>query len=296
MNVVEQCRLCPRDCGVDRFGGEFGYCGEPETVRLARAALHYWEEPCISGDEGSGTVFFAGCNLRCVFCQNAPVARGKVGREVSPERLVQIYMELQDKGANNINLVTPSHYVPAIRRSLLTAREQGLRIPVVYNSSAYEKRETLQMLGGQVQIYLPDFKYWDTELAARYSGAPGYRLAAMEALDEMVTQVGEPTFDERGIMRSGVIVRHLLLPGCVEDSKKIVRYLFGTYGHHIYISLMNQYTPIEGVPPELARRVTESEYDELVDYALDLGVENGFIQEGETAEESFIPAFDYQGI
>lgn len=293
---LEECRLCPRDCGSRRAQGERGFCGQDERIFLARAALHFWEEPCLSGTKGSGTVFFSGCNLRCVFCQNRPVARGEAGREVSRERLAEIYLELQEKGAHNINLVTPSHYVPAIVRSLREARQAGLHIPVVYNTSAYEKPETLRMLEGEINIFLPDFKYWDEELSLRYSQAQDYREWARKALEEMVRQAGEPVFDEEGLMQSGVIVRHLLLPGCLGDAKKVLRYLHTTYGDHIYISLMNQYTPMPGVPEELARRVSRREYEELVDYALRIGITRGFMQEGPTAEESFIPAFDCEGV
>lgn len=294
--AIKECRACPRNCGVKREAGERGFCQETNRIFLARAALHFWEEPCISGDQGSGTVFFSGCNLRCVFCQNKPVAEGKAGMEVSPERLAEIYLELQEKGAQNINLVTPSHYTDAICISLDTARHQGLKIPVVYNTSSYEKPETLRQLEGRVQVYLPDFKYWSNEAARKYSGAEDYREWAKKALAEMVRQAGPPVFNPEGMLQSGVIVRHLLLPGHLSEAKQIVRYLYHTYGESIYISLMNQYTPMPGVPKELNRKVRRREYDALVNYALELGVEQGFIQEGETAEESYIPAFDYEGV
>lgn len=294
------CMLCPRKCGVDREHGERGICRETGRVRLARAALHMWEEPCISGEEGSGTVFFTGCNLRCVYCQNYALSRSERGKEISEERLAEIFLELQEKKANNINLVTPTHYIPQIIRALDTAKRRGLRLPVVYNSSGYERVESLRRLEGYVDIYLPDFKYWTLGLASRYSMAADYPQAARAAVSEMVRQTGDPEFDERGIMRKGVIVRHLLLPGCVEEGKAIVRYLYQTYGNAIYMSLMNQYTPLDtldaGTYPELNRKVTEEEYDALVDYAIELGVENGFIQEGETAKESFIPPFEMEGV
>ena len=275
-----------------------GYCGVKNTLRVARAALHFWEEPCISGEEGSGAVFFTGCNLRCVFCQNFQIARAEQGKEITIERLAEIFLELQEQKANNINLVTATHYVPQVVEALKLAKEQGLHIPVVYNCGGYESVETLKMLEDLVDIYLPDFKYVDTERAKRYSHAENYPEVAKAALAEMVRQQPEAEFDERGIMKKGVIVRHLMLPGGIKDSKAVVKYLYETYGDQIYISLMNQYTPLPHVEeyPEINRKVKKFEYDRLVDYAISLGVENGFIQEGETAEESFIPAFTNEGV
>ena len=275
-----------------------GYCGVKNTLRVARAALHFWEEPCISGEEGSGAVFFTGCNLRCVFCQNFQIARAEQGKEITVERLSEIFLELQAQKANNINLVTATHYVPQVVCALKRAKEQGLNIPVVYNCGGYESVETLKMLEGLVDIYLPDFKYVDTERAKRYSRAENYPEVAKSALAEMVRQQPEAKFDERGIMKKGVIVRHLMLPSGIKDSKAVVKYLYETYGDQIYISLMNQYTPLPHVEeyPEINRKVKKFEYDRLVDYAISLGVENGFIQEGETAEESFIPAFTNEGV
>lgn len=292
------CVLCPRNCNSNRANGEKGFCMESDKIMLARAALHMWEEPCISGEEGSGAVFFSGCNLRCVFCQNHEISGGEAGMEVSVERLAEIFLNLQKQGANNINLVTPSHYVPQIREALLLAKKQGLILPIVYNSSAYEKTETLRLLDGLVDIYLPDLKYCSSGLSLKYSKAADYFAVASLAITEMVRQVGTPVFDERDIMKKGVIVRHLALPGCAEDSRAVIKYLYDTYGDDIFISLMNQYTPLLHVAayPELNRRLTEEEYDELVDYAIDLGIENGFIQEGDTVGESFIPAFDYEGV
>ena len=297
-NAYRSCRLCPRECGVNRLAGERGRCLVSGELMAARAALHMWEEPCLSDVEGSGTVFFSGCNLGCVFCQNHSIAAADTGRSISEERLAEIFLELQDKGANNINLVTPTHYLPTIILSLIQAKEQGLRLPIVYNTSGYEKVETLKCLEGLVDVWLPDFKYWDSSLSAKYSHAPDYPEYAKKAIAEMVRQAGEPVFDEKEHMVRGVIVRHLLLPGHLADSKRVIRYLYEEYGDRIFLSIMNQYTPMPGMEkyPELNRRVTEAEYDALVDYAIDLGVENGFIQEGETAEESFIPAFDYEGL
>lgn len=297
---MSNCNLCPRQCGADRENGKSGICGvSGKNILAARAALHFWEEPCISGERGSGTVFFSGCPLRCVYCQNYQIASTEVGMEISEERLKEIFLELQEKGAHNINLVTPTHYTPEIIRAIRNAKEQGLRLPIVYNCSGYEKVETLKMLKGIVNVYLTDFKYMEREAAVRYSKAPDYPEIARAALKEMMNQTGEAKFDENGIMQSGVIVRHLLLPGHVRNARAVVKYVYETYGDQLYLSLMNQYTPLPQVKkefPELDRRVTEREYQRLISYALEIGVENAFIQDGNTAKESFIPMFDYEGI
>ena len=297
---MSKCNLCPRNCGADRINGKKGFCGETSTVKVARAALHYWEEPCISGEKGSGTVFFTGCTLRCVFCQNHNISDGSVGKEISVERLAEIFMELQEQGANNINLVTPTHFVPQIIEALKMAKAQGMKLPVVYNTSGYETVETLKQLEGYVDIYLPDFKYLDKQHAKKYSMAEDYPEVARKAIEEMVRQTGPVQFDENGMIRKGVIVRHLLLPGCLNDAKNVVKYLFETYGKDIYMSLMSQYTPLESLDkeryPELNRKVSQKSYDWLVDYAIELGVEQAFIQEGDVAEESFIPPFTLEGV
>ncbi|MDD2973058.1 MAG: radical SAM protein, partial [Lachnospiraceae bacterium] len=240
---LTDCCLCPRECHVNRLEGNIGYCKESARILLARAALHMWEEPCISGKEGSGAIFFTGCPVGCVFCQNADIAAGERGKMITPERLKCIFLELQEQGANNINLVTPTHYVPLIIWAVREARKEGLQIPIVYNTSGYEKVETIRQLNGIVDVYLPDMKYYDSALGAKYSNAADYFEKASAALQEMVRQLPTPAFDTRGIMQKGVIVRHLVLPGQKEDSKKIVRYLYETYHDSIYISLMNQYTP-----------------------------------------------------
>lgn len=293
------CNLCPRGCGVDRAAGQKGFCGVAGAkIKVARAALHMWEEPCISGTKGSGTVFFSGCPLRCVYCQNREIARGGSGKEITEERLSEIFLKLQEKGAENINLVTPTHYTPEIVRAAARAREEGLRLPIVYNCGGYEKTKTLRMLEGVVDIYLTDFKYMERDTAQSYSHAPDYPAVARQALAEMVRQQPEPVFDGDGRMKQGVIVRHLLLPGHLKNAKAVVKYVYETYGNSVYLSLMNQYTPLPGMEkwPELNRKVTKREYGRLLDYAVELGVENGFIQEGETAKESFIPAFDGEGV
>lgn len=264
----------------------------------ARAALHMWEEPCISGTKGSGAVFFSGCTLRCVFCQNYEIAEGICGKEITPERLEQIFLELQEQGAANINLVTATHFLPAVIPALQSARNQGLRIPVIYNTGGYERPETVKMLDGLVDVWLPDFKYMDPELGAMYSHAKDYPQKAAAALAAMVEQTGPCIFDEDGYIQKGVIVRHLILPGHTKDSRRVLGYLHETYGNKIYISVMNQYTPLSqaaGIPP-LNRKVTRREYQRVLDEALELGIEQGFFQEGETAEESFIPLFNYEGL
>lgn len=298
MDTVFVCNLCPRECNVDRGLGKIGFCKVPNQIKVARAGLHFWEEDCISGKEGSGTVFFSGCNLRCVYCQNRKIAEGVYGKEITVDRLAAIFLELEKKGANNINLVTPSHYVLEIIEALKIAKEKGLNLPIVYNSSAYEKVETLKLLQDYVDVYLPDFKYMDSELGSRYSGAKDYSKVAKEAVFEMFRQVGKPSFDDRGIMKKGVIVRHLVLPGYIEDSKKVIRYLYETYGDDIFISILSQFTPFSYLEkyPEINRKVTENEYESVVDYAIEIGVENGFIQEGDVADESFIPDFDGEGV
>lgn len=297
---MESCELCPRNCRVNRIEKQTGVCGETDEIRVSRAALHFWEEPCISGEKGSGTVFFTGCNLRCVFCQNHQISTGNVGKKISVERLAEIFLELQAQGANNINLVTPTHFVKQIIKALDIAKEKGLVIPIVYNSGGYESVETLKMLDGYVDIYLPDFKYLDKEHAREYSKAEDYPEVAKEMLEEMVRQTGEVHFDENGMMTRGVIVRHLLLPGCLLDAKRIVDYLHTTYGNRIYMSLMNQYTPLDTLDkeryPKLAHKVKDIAYEKLIDYALSIGVEQAFIQEGDTAKESFIPPFTLEGV
>ena len=298
MHILEDCSLCPRECHVDRTRGGTGLCGRTDELMVARAALHEWEEPCISGKKGSGTVFFSGCSLGCVYCQNRRLAQGLLGKIITIERLAKIFLELQKKGAENINLVTPTHYAPQIVKAVTLAKRNGLVLPIVYNSSGYEKLETLRLLEGSIDIYLPDLKYMDPKPAIRYSGCGDYFVRAASAIAEMVRQTGVPIFDGKGMLKKGVIVRHLTLPGYLEDSKSIIRYLYHTYGDGILISIMNQYTPLEAVKdyPEINRPITEKEYEELVDYAIELGVENGYIQEGATASESFIPEFNQEGV
>ncbi len=295
------CNLCDRECGVNRRQGEKGYCFSGSRPVVARAALHMWEEPCISGEMGSGAVFFAGCSLRCIYCQNFELARGRKGREVTTEELADIFLSLQEQGAANINLVTPDHFTLAVIPAVRLAREKGLTLPVIYNCSGYEKEELIESLQGTVDIFLVDFKYMEEELAGKYSFAPDYPEVAKKALARMTEQAGTPVFDERGMMQKGVIVRHLLLPGHKRNARKVISYIQQNYGDSVILSLMNQYTPFERLKEredcrELCRKVTKREYEAVIDYALSLGMENVFIQEGETAEESFIPEFDGEGV
>lgn len=295
---LSSCTLCPRNCKADRNSGKTGFCGVDSTIYLARAALHMWEEPCISGKKGSGAVFFSGCGLRCCFCQNHDIAIGSRGLPITVERLSEIFLELQEKGAANINLVTGAHYVPQIVQALDMAGEKGMDLPVVYNSSGYEKLETLKFLEGYVDVYLPDMKYMESELAQKFSHSADYPETAKAAIGEMVRQTGKCEFGEDGYIRKGTIVRHLILPGHTRNSVKVLKYLHETYGDNIYISIMNQYTPVRTFDTckELNRKVTKREYEKVLDAAVDMGIKNGFIQEGETASESFIPDFDYKGV
>ena len=302
---LSRCVLCPRRCGVNRFRGEVGRCGESLVMRAGLAWLHRWEEPCLTGEKGSGAVFFSGCSLGCRFCQNYEISAAEHrGTEVSVARLSQIFLEQQERGAANINLVTGTHFIPQIAAALRRAKRAGLEIPVVWNSSGYELPYALKLLEGLVDIWLPDFKFMDPELADTCAGAPDYPDAVMAAIGEMVRQnrlkEHRPfaVFDEKGLMRSGVIVRVLLLPGHVNDAKRILSYLYRTYGDSVFISIMNQYTPMPAVrdDPVLGRRVTGREYERLLQHAYDLGISQGFIQEGGAAEESFVPAFDGTGL
>lgn len=292
IEILKKCNLCPRECNINRTKSK-GYCGASDQIRIARYSLHLWEEPCLSGTSGSGTIFFTHCNLQCLFCQNYKISSEHIGYEITIEEFADICLELQEKGAHNINLVTPTHYVPQIIQGIKKARTKGLVLPIVYNSSGYEKKETIKMLKGIIDIYLPDFKYYDNNLALKYSHAPNYFVYAKESLEEMVHQVGPPSYDDNGLLKKGVIVRHLCLPKELKDTKKVLRYLHQTYQDKIIISIMNQYTPIRAnLPyPNLARTLTTKEYNQTIDFALEIGITKAFIQEGETQKESFIPEF-----
>lgn len=300
MNIFDMtaCRLCPRECGADRTKGGKGICGASDKIICARASLHQWEEPCLSGNKGSGTVFFSGCNMGCVFCQNGQISHDGKGIEITTDRLYDIFFELRDAGAHNINLVTAGHFLPQVLGAVERAKVQNIGIPFVYNSSGYEKRDAIAKCEGLIDIFLPDFKYIENESAKKYSNAPNYPEIAKETIEEMVAQQPECVFDDDGIMERGVIVRHMMLPSHLRESKKIIKYLHDTYGDKIFISIMSQYTPVGNLEkfPELMNKVSKKDYDELVNFAIELGVENAFIQEGEAAQESFIPDFNGEGI
>ena len=292
------CRLCPKECGADRKNGKTGTCGANDKIKIARASLHRWEEPCLSGDNGSGTVFFSGCNMSCVYCQNSEISHKNKGIVITKERLLKIFFELKEQGAHNINLVTAGHFLPLVLDVVAEAKKQNLGIPFVYNTSGYEKKESLKAAEGLIDIYLPDFKYIDKERAARYSKASDYPDVAMAAIDEMVRQRPTCVFDDKGILKSGVIVRHLLLPSGLTESKKVIKYLYEKYGDNVYISIMSQYTPFGDLDefPELLKKASDKEYQKLIDYAINIGITNAFIQEGSSASESFIPDFSGQGV
>ena len=312
--LPSSCGLCPRACGANRAAGERGVCGADGRLLVARAALHFWEEPPISGEDGSGTIFFAGCPLGCVYCQNAEIALAEHAREITVERLAAIMKELEVAGALNINCVTPTHYAPQIRAAVAQARARGVALPVLWNTGGYETVEAVRANGGCVDAYLTDFKYADPSLARRYSRAADYPEAALAGLEAMVEEAGPVRYDEyRGQERlvGGVVVRHLMLPGALENSKAVVRLLHGRFGDAIRLSLMNQYTPVLAraaeagstraaavlaVSPDLAETVPDDEYEALLDFADELGVRDYFWQEGGAAEESFIPPFDFTGV
>ena len=298
-NNETPCNICPRKCQAVRTEHK-GYCGADETILISRAAPHMWEEPCISGTKGSGTVFFSGCNLHCVFCQNKAISGGGTGKAVDIDGLARVFLELQAKKVYNINLVTPTHYSLKIREAVKKAREKGLILPVVFNCGGYEDQETVRKLEDVVDIWMPDFKYMSKETSARYSHCPDYFEVAVKALDEMVRQIkekGGAEFDNEGIMKRGVLVRHMMIPEHTGESKRILRFLHERYGDDIYISIMSQYTPMphilaDDTYPELHQKVDMADYERLVDFAVKIGIENAFIQEEDVAAESFIPAFD----
>ena len=296
MNEYKKCMLCPRNCKINRYE-KVGFCGSDNTIKIALAKPFFYEEPPISGKSGSGTIFFSGCNLKCVFCQNMEISKYNKGVKISIKRLAEIMIELQDKKVHNINLVTPTMYIPSIIKAIKKARKLGLNIPIIYNSSGYENVDAIKKLAGYIDVYLPDFKYFDNNLAKKYSLANDYLENAKAAIDEMVRQTGPCVFDKNGIIKKGTIVRHLMLPTLKEDTKKILNYLYNTYHDNIYISIMNQYTPNKDVKyKELLNPIKESDYDEIVDYALSIGINNAFCQYGGTVSDSFVPDFNLEGI
>ncbi|MBQ3852077.1 MAG: radical SAM protein [Lachnospiraceae bacterium] len=292
------CTLCPRRCHADRTGGGTGFCKMTSELKAAKAYLHMWEEPCITGEHGSGTVFFSGCNMKCIFCQNSELSLNGFGKVITSEELAGTFIRLQEKKASNINLVTGVCFIPHIINAVAIARERGLTIPVLYNSSGYESVDSLKMLCGSIDIYMPDMKYISPESASEYSSCGDYPETAKKAIAEMFTQTGPAVTGEDGLMKKGVIVRHMVLPGSVPESKKILRYLHDTYGNDIYISIMNQYTPMPSVKDHrvLSRKVSDDEYRRVLEFADKIGIEKGFTQSGEAAMESFVPKWDFEGI
>ena len=295
--MIENCMLCPRRCGVDRRES-VGFCGAGALARIALVSLHHWEEPCLTGDNGAGTVFFSYCNLRCCFCQNHEISHGGKGVEVTDERLAELFLEQQQRGAATLDLVTPTHYVPQIIHALDMARTKGFRLPVVYNSGAYETVETIESLRDYVDVFLPDLKYIEAASAKEYSQAEDYFPVASAAIRRMVEIAGSLQFDEDGQLRRGVLVRHLVLPGHRHESMRVLDWLWQTFGDTIQISLMNQYTPMHKAAEHkgMNRRLTTFEYESVVNHAVDLGITNCYVQEGQTASEKFVPTFDNRGV
>lgn len=289
---MQNCTLCPRLCHVDRTKN-YGVCHASDKVEIALVSLHQWEEPCLSGTNGAGTVFFSHCNMRCIFCQNHEISTEGKGFPVTIERLAQIFLEQQTRNAHCLELVTPTHYVLQIIEALKLAKKQGLSIPVVYNTSGYERVEVLEMLKDYIDVFLPDFKYYSPDTAKEFSHAPDYPQVVKKAIDKMFALVGKPQFKDN-IMQKGVIIRHLILPWYYKESMEIVKYIWEKYHDDVYLSLMNQYTPMYKAltHPKLKRKLTTFEYDKVVDYALDLGFKNCYIQQGKTATTKFVPHFD----
>lgn len=298
LDLLASCELCPRNCKVNRLAGQAGFCQAPVRPKLARAALHHWEEPCISGSRGSGTVFFSHCNLKCLFCQNYRISQEHFGYEISEAALADIFLQLEQTGAHNINLVSPTPYIPSIAEAIILARRHGLQLPIIYNSNGYESAGAIARLSGLVNIYLPDLKYYHDQTAARYSAAPDYFKTATGAIREMYAQVGPPEFDSQGIIKQGLIIRHLLLPEGVEEAKLILDWINENLPREVYVSLMAQYFPTyrakETAP--LNRRITKQEYENIIDYFCTIGLENGYVQERSAATAKYVPVWDGSGV
>jgi putative pyruvate formate lyase activating enzyme len=291
---LEECKLCPHECGVNRLKGVKGRCNCDDKLKIALASLHYFEEPCISGKNGSGTVFFTNCNMKCKYCQNYEISQMGKGKEITVEHLAQIFIKQQQKGANNINLVTPTSYVYQIVEALDIAKKNGLHIPVIYNTNGYEKKETIELLNGYIDVYLPDLKYYSDDLALKYSGVSNYFKTATTAIKEMYNQVGTPVFDENGIIKKGVIIRHLVLPNYILNTKHILKWLKENMPQDVYISVMAQYFPTYKAKEDehINRKLTLKEYKQVEDYLYLLDFENGYMQELGKHEEEYVPKFD----
>lgn len=298
MNLYKNCSICPRNCRIDRTNGQIGYCQSGHEIKAALASVHMWEEPPISGSCGSGTIFFSGCNLRCVFCQNYTISSENSGKTISTERLSEIMLEQQAKGVHNINLVTATHFIPSIIKAVQKAKNNGLKIPIVYNTGGYEKVESIKMLEGTVDIYLPDIKYFSSELSLKYSGASDYFSYASEAVLEMYRQTGNNIYDNNGIMKSGVIIRHMIMPSHREDSYKVLDWIKNNIGTEACVSLLSQYTPSYNAEKykEINRKLMSLEYTRVIEYFFDIGLKNGFMQEKSSAESKYTPIFDLSGL
>lgn len=296
MDILTNCNLCHRNCHINRYK-EIGFCKQTNNIRVAKATLTYYEEPCISNQNGSGTIFFSGCNLGCVFCQNEMISHDNYGKDISSSELANIMLNLQKKGAININLVTPTPHIIGIKESIIMAKKLGLNIPIIYNTGTYENVESLKILDGLVDVYLPDFKYFDNKYALKYSKVKNYFETCSQAIQEMYRQVGKCKFDKNGNIIKGVIVRHLMLPTLLNDSKQIIKYLYETYHDNIYLSIMNQYTVVKKLSyNELNHQVKENDYNNLIDYAISIGIKNAFCQLDNTSSKKFIPTFDLEGV
>ena len=294
LKLLEKCAICPHNCGINRLDNQIGRCKSKDTVKVALYSIHNFEEPCISGRKGSGTVFFSNCNMNCVFCQNYEISQQGKGKEISIEELADIFIKQQEKDVENINLVTPTSYVPQIIEAIKIARSKGLKLPIVYNTNGYEKVETLKMLEGYVDIYLPDFKYSDNELGKRLSKVDNYFEIATEALKEMHRQTGKAVFDENGIMQKGMIIRHLVLPNHILNSRRVLKWINDNM-HDVYVSVMAQYFPTYKAKEidDINRKLTKEEYEQIENYLYRLDLENGYIQELGEHEEEYVPSWDF---
>ena len=295
MNILKKCTICPRDCKINRLDGKVGNCGATDKVEISLVSLHNFEEPCISGTNGSGTIFFTHCNLHCKYCQNYEISQGKVkGREVTTEELALIMIEQQKRGAHNINLVTPTMYAYQIKESISIAKGKGLEIPIIYNSNGYESTETLKNLEGYIDVYLPDLKYYSDEIAIKYSKAPNYFEIATNAINEMIRQVGVPIFDEKGLIKKGVMIRHLVLPNHLQNTKNILKWIKENINENIYVDVMAQYFPTYKAKEDdkINRKLSNKEYKEIEKYLYLLDMKNGYIQELGSHEEEYVPNFD----
>lgn len=296
--MLEKCTICPRNCKVNRLEGKIGFCKCDDKIKLALVSIHKYEEPCISGKNGSGTIFFSNCNLRCIYCQNYEISQEGVGKEVSTERLAEIFIEQQNRNVNNINLVTPTMYVYQIIEAIKIARKKGLKIPIIYNSNGYENIETIKALDGYIDVYLPDLKYFYDEIAVKYSSAPDYFDVATKAIQEMYRQVGKVELDQNGIIKKGVIIRHLILPNHIQNSKNILKWIKDDMPNSVFVSIMAQYFPTYKAKYDnwLNRKLSRKEYNEIQSYVYKIGLENGYIQDLEDCEEGYVPKFNFENI